>query len=68
VLKSRLSELVMPTLVVWGACDPIVPVRHAYAAAAVIPDCQLKIFEKVGHDVHRDKLEEFSGVVRRFLG
>jgi pimeloyl-ACP methyl ester carboxylesterase len=68
VLANRLSEVVMPTLLVWGAKDPIVPVRHAYAAAQVIPDCQLKIFEGRGHNVHRDELKQFSQVLAGFLG
>ena len=68
VLASRLSEVIMPTLLVWGAKDPIVPVRHAYAAAQVIPDCQLKVFENRGHNVHRDEVREFSHVLSGFLG
>ena len=47
VLLDRLSELEMPTLVVWGADDRVVPPTHARAAASrlrrgelvVIPDC-----------------------------
>lgn len=68
VLANRLSEIVMPTLLVWGGRDPIVPVRHAYAAAEVIPDCQLEIFEKRGHNVHRDELHQFSRIITGFLG
>lgn len=68
IMVNRLSEIIMPTLVVWGAKDPIVPVRHAYAAAQLIPDCQLKIFENRGHDVHRDELQQFSQVLTGFLG
>jgi pimeloyl-ACP methyl ester carboxylesterase len=68
VLESRLSEIHVPTLLVWGARDPIVPVRQAYAAARVIPDCQVKVFEKRGHNVHRDELMQFSSVLTGFLG
>jgi pimeloyl-ACP methyl ester carboxylesterase len=68
VLENRLSEIRVPTLLVWGAKDPIVPVRHAYAAAKVIPDCQIKVFESRGHNVHRDELRQFSDVVNGFLG
>ena len=68
VLANRLSEIVMPTLLVWGAKDPIVPVQHAYAAAQVIPDCQLKVFAGSGHNVHRDELQQFSHVLTGFLG
>ncbi len=68
VLENRLAELTVPTLVVWGAKDPIVPVRQAYAAASVIPDCQVKVFENRGHNVHRDELKQFSSILTRFLG
>jgi pimeloyl-ACP methyl ester carboxylesterase len=68
VLANRLSEILMPTLLVWGAKDPIVPVRHAYAAAQVIPDCQLKVFMNCGHNVHRDEIREFSHTLAGFLG
>ncbi len=68
VLASRLAEIMMPTLVVWGAKDNIVPVRQAYAAAQLIPDCRLKVFEEVGHNVHRDEIGEFSRLLTGFLG
>lgn len=68
VLANRLSEIMMPTLLVWGAKDPIVPVTHAYAAARVIPDCQLKVFEGRGHNVHRDEIQQFSHLLTGFLG
>ncbi|MGD0794020.1 MAG: alpha/beta fold hydrolase [Dehalococcoidales bacterium] len=68
VLEHRLAEVNVPTLLIWGARDPIVPVRQAYAAAKVIPDCQVKVFEKRGHNVHRDELKQFSSVLAGFLG
>jgi pyruvate dehydrogenase E2 component (dihydrolipoamide acetyltransferase) len=68
VLAHRLSELVMPTLVVWGAKDRIVPVRQAYVAAQVIPNCQLKVFEDCGHSVYREKISEFPRLLTGFLG
>jgi pimeloyl-ACP methyl ester carboxylesterase len=68
VLANRLSEVIMPTLLVWGSKDSIVPVRHAYAAAQVIPDCRLKVFENRGHNVHRDEVHEFTHVLTGFLG
>jgi pimeloyl-ACP methyl ester carboxylesterase len=68
VLENRLGEVTVPTLLVWGAKDPIVPVRHAYRAASVIPDCRVKVFENRGHNVHRDEVEEFSSTLAGFLG
>jgi 4,5:9,10-diseco-3-hydroxy-5,9,17-trioxoandrosta-1(10),2-diene-4-oate hydrolase len=68
VLENRLAEIAVPTLLVWGAKDPIVPVRHAYRAARTIPDCRVKVFANRGHNVHRDELEEFSSTLTGFLG
>jgi pimeloyl-ACP methyl ester carboxylesterase len=68
VLASRLSELAMPTLLVWGARDEIVPVKQAYAAVQVIPDCQLRVYENRGHNVYRDEINSFSRMITGFLG
>jgi pimeloyl-ACP methyl ester carboxylesterase len=67
VLQNRLGDLSMPTLVVWGAKDNIVPVNQAYMAAETIHNCQLKVFENIGHDVHRQKNGEFSRMLSGFL-
>ncbi|MBL7061489.1 MAG: alpha/beta fold hydrolase [Dehalococcoidia bacterium] len=67
VLLNQLSELTVPTLLVWGAGDRIVPASHAYAAAKLIPDCQLHIFEGCGHNVYRQRAGEFSQLLTNFL-
>jgi len=59
---------VAPTLLVWGARDNIVPAMHAYAAARVIPDCRLHVFEDCGHSAYRDRSLEFSRLLAEFLG
>ena len=68
VLEQRLSEVKMPTLLVWGGRDPVVPVKQAYRAAKVIPDCRVEVFKNRGHNVHRDELKKFSSIVTDFLG
>lgn len=68
VLANRLSELLMPTLLIWGAKDNIVPVRHASLAAELIPDCQVRVFQDSGHSVYRHRIREFSNLLVRFLG
>ncbi len=67
VLRERLCELAMPTLVIWGDGDQVVPASHAYAAAELIPDCQLHVFQGCGHSVYRQRVEEFSLLLTRFL-
>jgi pimeloyl-ACP methyl ester carboxylesterase len=68
VLLSQLPQIMAPTLVMWGEKDPIVPFAHAYAAAELIPDCQVRVFDNCGHSVYREQLGEFSNVLSRFLG
>jgi len=65
VLLGLLSELMMPTLLVWGDKDRIVPANHAYAAAELIPNCQVHIFEDAGHSVYKEKVQEFSQLLKR---
>lgn len=66
-LLSQLSKLIVPTLLVWGADDGIVPVSNSYAAAELIPDCQLHVFEGCGHSAHKEKIKEFSHLLTGFL-
>ncbi len=68
VLIDHLSEIMAPTLVVWGDEDSIVPVTQAYAAAQLIPCCEVRVFEGCGHSVHSQKAREFSQLLTRFLG
>lgn len=66
VLLNRLSHLFVPTLLVWGSKDRIVPAHQAYVAAELIPDCQLKIFQGAGHSVYRERIEEFTQMMAAF--
>ena len=67
VLVNQFSQLMIPTLLVWGANDSIVPVSNAYNAARLIPDCQLHVFEGCGHSVYKQKVKEFSHLLTTFL-
>lgn len=57
----------LPTLLVWGAADPIIPVGHAHEAHEAIPSSRLEVFEGVGHFPHVEQPERFVSVLRDFL-
>ena len=57
----------LPTLIVWGAQDPFIPVRHAVAAHKVIPGSRLEIFDGVGHYPHCEAPERFVEVLIDFI-
>jgi pimeloyl-ACP methyl ester carboxylesterase len=57
----------MPTLIVWGDADPIIPVRHGIAAHDAMPGSRLEIFEGVGHFPHAEEPARFTSVLLDFL-
>lgn len=57
----------VPTLIVWGERDPIIPVAHGRAAHALIPGSRFVAFEGAGHFPHRDDPERFVRVLQGFL-
>lgn len=57
----------MPTLIVWGDADPIIPVAHAYAAHAAMPQSRLVIFEGCGHFPHVEQPLRFADTLAAFI-
>ncbi|MGI5133027.1 alpha/beta fold hydrolase [Pseudonocardia sp. CA-107938] len=48
-LLGRLPAITVPTSVVWGAADRIVPLAHGAAYANAIPDARLTVLDAAGH-------------------
>jgi pimeloyl-ACP methyl ester carboxylesterase len=42
----------LPTLLIWGDQDRIIPVAHGYAAHAAVPGSRLEVLTGVGHFPH----------------
>jgi pimeloyl-ACP methyl ester carboxylesterase len=57
----------LPTLIVWGDRDGIIPIDHAYAAHDAIPGSRLVLLEGVGHFPHVEAPERFAEVLVDFL-
>jgi pimeloyl-ACP methyl ester carboxylesterase len=57
----------IPTLILWGARDPFIPVRHAFEAHEAIPGSRLEIFDDVGHYPHCEAPERFVSVLLEFI-
>jgi pimeloyl-ACP methyl ester carboxylesterase len=64
--RLYLAEAV-PVLIVWGARDSIIPVRHGEDAAEAIPGSRLEIFEDAGHLPQLEAPGRFIAVLERFL-
>jgi pimeloyl-ACP methyl ester carboxylesterase len=57
----------IPTLIVWGDADPIIPVEHAHAAHEAIAGSRLEIFPGVGHYPHCEAPERFAALLSEFI-
>jgi pimeloyl-ACP methyl ester carboxylesterase len=57
----------MPTLLIWGARDRIVPVRHARLAHAAMPGSRLEVFAKAGHFPHHTDPARFLRLLLDFV-
>jgi pimeloyl-ACP methyl ester carboxylesterase len=65
----ELRKLELPTLVIHGEADPLVPVAGGRDTAAAIPGAELMIVEGMGHDlpraVHGDLVDRISALTAR---
>src|SRR5262249_42858911 len=66
--KDRLYlAAAVPTLIVWGAQDPLIPVQHARDAHAAMASSRLEIFDGVGHFPHVEDPGRFVEVLSDFM-
>ena len=64
--RSYLTEGI-PTMLVWGTRDHVVPTAHAMIAHAAMPGSRLEIFEGAGHFPHHTSPQRFLSILRDFL-
>ena len=64
-LLGRLQDL--PTLLVWGAQDSMVPVNAGEKYNQAIPGSRLEIIDDCGHRPEIEQTDEFLALVRDFL-
>jgi pimeloyl-ACP methyl ester carboxylesterase len=56
----------LPTLVVWGERDTIIPVAHGVAAHEAMPGSRLEVFPDAGHMPHAHDPEGFARLITAF--
>jgi pimeloyl-ACP methyl ester carboxylesterase len=57
----------MPSLIVWGRRDPIIPVQHAGIAQRGMPGSRLEIFDDAGHFPQLDEPLRFARTLSDFI-
>ena len=66
-LSERLARISVPTLVVWGKHDTLIPITYSKDYVSSIKNCQLVEMESSGHTPYVEEPEKFSEIVLRFL-
>jgi pimeloyl-ACP methyl ester carboxylesterase len=67
-LTAQLAALRLPTLIVWGAQDRVLPAKHLTHARRLYPHARTHLFEDTGHLPQVERAEEFNRLVRGFIG
>jgi pimeloyl-ACP methyl ester carboxylesterase len=65
-MSAMLNEIRVPTLVIHGSDDPLIPVEHGEDTARLIPHAELEIIEGMGHDLPPALMPQMVGIISRF--
>jgi pimeloyl-ACP methyl ester carboxylesterase len=66
-LKKRIHRVRVPTLLVWGKDDRLVPPVYAEEFARRIAGARVETVERAGHAPHLEQPEAVARLVRDFL-
>jgi pimeloyl-ACP methyl ester carboxylesterase len=65
--RERLAEITLPTMVIWGNQDRLVPVSAAYSYERRIPKSELHLIDDTGHMVQMERAERFNQTLEDFV-
>ncbi len=57
----------LPTLLIWGEQDRIIPVAHGYAAHDAVPGSRLEVLPGVGHFPHAESPKAVIDILDDFI-
>jgi len=66
-LAKWLHRIDVPTLILWGDDDKVIPPPYGPAFAALIPQSRLELIRNCGHLAHLERKDEFVGHITRFI-
>jgi pimeloyl-ACP methyl ester carboxylesterase len=65
-LAKWLHRIDVPTLILWGDDDKVIPPAYGKAFAELIPHSRLEVIRNCGHVAHIERKDEFVGRITRF--
>jgi pimeloyl-ACP methyl ester carboxylesterase len=66
-MADRLHEITIPTLVVWGREDALIPVSHAAVFGEKLPHAKVIVYDNCGHIPMEEKADQSANDVRAFV-
>ncbi len=66
-IRDAAHKIRVPTLIIWGKQDRVIPVAHAEVARQRIPSATLHIIDRCGHAPMLEKPDEFNRLVDDFV-
>ena len=66
-LLARLERAGVPTMVVWGDADNVLPAKHFHAAVSALPNAGSHLFPDTGHMPQLERAEEFAELAGAFV-
>jgi pimeloyl-ACP methyl ester carboxylesterase len=65
---GRIDEIRVPTLIIHGTEDPVLPFAHAVALSRTIPGARLLALGGVGHELHKSDWPAIAGAILSHTG
>jgi pimeloyl-ACP methyl ester carboxylesterase len=66
-LSKRLHRVTVPTLVVWGEDDALIPVWYAREYGRLIPHSRVEVIPDCGHQLQVEQFEAAAALIKVFL-
>lgn len=67
IITNKLKYINIPTLIIWGSNDPVIPINHADGFVSSIKDCRFYRMDNCGHTPYVQAPKEFAKIVLGFL-
>jgi pimeloyl-ACP methyl ester carboxylesterase len=65
--QPRLSNIKMPTLILWGEQETIVPRAEQDSLVKAIPNAALKVYPEIGHAPHWERPQKVVNELEDFI-
>jgi len=67
VITNKLKAISVPTLIIWGELDPVIPIKYSENFVSSIQDCRFYRMDGCGHTPYVAEPAKFAKVVIDFL-